>query len=153
MSAMKAGLSIAGSISSGAISGANTINTFANARKGSGITNFNSASEGLNVAINNFGFRVYQEAIQEEYARQIDTYFTRFGYTVEDLVEPNIVGRPIFNYLEISGSEEIGEQNNYNNISVNANDMQIINNACRKGVTIWHNHSNLGNYNLDNSIV
>lgn len=31
--------------------------------------------------------------------------------------------------------------------------MDIINNACRRGVTIWHNHDNIGNYNLDNTIV
>ena len=31
--------------------------------------------------------------------------------------------------------------------------MSEINNACRKGVTIWHNHDNVGNYSLDNSII
>jgi len=31
--------------------------------------------------------------------------------------------------------------------------MEEINNACRKGVTIWHNHANIGNYNLSNNIA
>ena len=31
--------------------------------------------------------------------------------------------------------------------------MDIINNVARNGVTIWHNHDNIGNYNLDNPIV
>ena len=31
--------------------------------------------------------------------------------------------------------------------------MEIINNACRRGVTIWHNHANVGNFSLDNKII
>ena len=31
--------------------------------------------------------------------------------------------------------------------------MDIINKICRNGVTIWHNHANIGNYSLNNSIV
>ena len=31
--------------------------------------------------------------------------------------------------------------------------MDTINNACRRGVTTWHNHANVGNYALDNIIV
>ena len=142
-------ISAATSMSQNAVS---TLASIDDARKQANQIHGNINTNGIKVATNNFGFVYSLETIRKEYARQIDNYFTRFGYTIEDLVEPNIVGRPIFNYLEIGGSEEIGEQNNYNNISVNANDMQIINNACRKGVTIWHNHSNIGNFNLDNSI-
>ena len=76
----------------------------------------------------------------------IDDYFTRFGYKINNLELPNIVGRRNWNYLEIGQSENIGYG------SVPSSYMEEINNACRKGVTIWHNHSNIGNYNLDNSI-
>lgn len=31
--------------------------------------------------------------------------------------------------------------------------MEELNSACRKGVTIWHNHSNIGNYNVQNDII
>ena len=31
--------------------------------------------------------------------------------------------------------------------------METINSACRKGVTIWHDHSKLGDYNLPNNIL
>jgi hypothetical protein len=30
--------------------------------------------------------------------------------------------------------------------------MNVINTACQNGVTIWHNHTNIGNYNLNNSL-
>ena len=50
-------------------------------------------------------------------------------------------------YVEIGKNESIGFG------SVPTSYMEEINNACRKGVTIWHNHDNIGNYSLDNSIV
>lgn len=31
--------------------------------------------------------------------------------------------------------------------------MDIINDAYKCGITIWHNHTNIGNYSLDNSII
>lgn len=150
--AISAGYTIASSSAGALSSSTSTLASIIDARKQANQIHGNINTNGIKVATNNFGFVYSLETIKQEYARQIDNYFTRFGYTIEDLVEPNITGRPIFNYLEIGGSEEIGEQNNHNNISINSNDMQIINNACRKGVTIWHNHANIGNFNLDNSI-
>ena len=77
----------------------------------------------------------------------IDNYFTRFGYKVNVLKVPNITGRTYWNYVEIGASEDIG----YGDVP--SNYMEVINNACRRGVTIWHNHANLGNYSLNNTIV
>ena len=82
--------------------------------------------------------------VKTEYLRIIDEYFTRYGYKVNRLKKPNITGRPIFNYVEIASNDEIGTG------TVPAQFMEEINNACRRGVTIWHNHSNIGNYNLHN---
>ena len=82
-----------------------------------------------------------------EYLKIIDDYFTRFGYAINKIELPNITGRKYWNYVEIGASEEIGYG------EVPSKFMDIINNACRKGVTIWHNHANLGNYNLDNNII
>jgi hypothetical protein len=94
---------------------------------------------------NKFSFR--QMRAKTEYMKIIDDYFTRFGYAVRQLEEPNITGRTYWNYIEIGSSEEIGYG------EVPAKFMDIINNACRKGVTIWHNHTNIGNYNLNNTII
>ena len=58
-----------------------------------------------------------------------------------------MTGRKNWNYVEIGSSEEIG----YGEVPKKF--MDIINNACRRGVTIWHNHENLGNFSVDNSIV
>ena len=60
---------------------------------------------------------------------------------------PNITGRRYWNYVEIGASEEIRTG------KVQSKFMETINNACRRGVTIWHNHANVGNYSLNNTIV
>ena len=92
-------------------------------------------------------FFFYKMSIRDTYARQIDDFFTRFGYKINRLKRPNITGRTYWNYVEIGQSEEIG----YGNIPTQF--MQTINNACRKGVTIWHSHASLGDYSLSNTIV
>ena len=85
--------------------------------------------------------------VKTENLKIIDDYFTRFGYAIKKLEVPNITGRQYWNYVEIGAQEEIG----YGEVPTKY--MDIINNACRRGVTIWHNHANVGNYNLNNTII
>lgn len=92
-------------------------------------------------------FKFINMRVKNENLKVIDDYFTRFGYSTNRVKEPNITGRQNFNYIEIGQSEEIGYG------EVPASFMNDINNACRKGVTIWHNHNNLGNYNIENNII
>lgn len=94
---------------------------------------------------NMFSFR--QMRVKTEYLKIIDDYFTRFGYAIKSLELPNITGRKYWNYVEIGASEEIGYG------EVPSKYMDIINNAFRRGVTIWHNHANVGNYSLNNTII
>jgi hypothetical protein len=92
-------------------------------------------------------FVIYHMRAKTEYLKIIDDYFTRFGYAIKKLEMPNIVGRKYWNYVEIGASEEIGYGDVPNKF------MEIINNACRRGITIWHNHANVGNYSLNNEII
>lgn len=92
-------------------------------------------------------FKIMHMRPKKEYLEVIDDYFTRYGYQINRVKIPNITGRKIFNYIEIGSTDAIG------NGSVPAKFMDIINKSCRKGITIWHNHSNIGNYSLDNSII
>lgn len=94
---------------------------------------------------NTFSFRCMR--VKTENLKIIDDYFSRFGYATNRVKIPNITGRQNFNYIEIGSSEEIGYG------EVPAKYMDTINNACRRGVTIWHNHANVGNYSLNNTIV
>ncbi len=97
-------------------------------------------------ASNKNNFHFYKMSIKQEYAKIIDDYFTRYGYKINRLKTPNITGRNIFNYIQIGADEVVGSGTLSNAY------MDVINNICRSGVTIWHNHSNMYNYNLDNSI-
>lgn len=144
-----AGQMVSGDVVSGATSVANTI--------GNTIGAFYSASLLPNVAQGgnngdiNFSagtntFMLYQMRPKTEYLQIIDDFFTRFGYKINKIESPNIVGRSSWNYVEIGQNECIGYG------SVPTVFMKEINQACRTGVTIWHNHSSIGNYNLDNSI-
>ena len=89
-------------------------------------------------------FHIYRMTINREYAERIDKYFTKYGYRTNKLKVPNVTGRPVFNYIQIAGDETIGFG------SIPSKYFDIINKACRNGVTIWHNHANIGNYNLNN---
>lgn len=97
--------------------------------------------------INENCFYYYKMTIKEEYAKIIDSYFDKFGYKVNELKYPNLSGRKYWNYVKIGGSEVIG----YGNIPADA--MSTINKIMRNGTTIWHNHSNIGDYNLENTII
>lgn len=92
-------------------------------------------------------FSIHHMRAKTEYLKIIDDYFTRFGYQINRVKKPNIFGRQYWNYIEIGQNEDIG----YGEVPPKY--MEIINNACRKGITIWHNHNNIGNYNLDNKII
>lgn len=94
-------------------------------------------------------FRIKKMSIKQEFARIIDDYFDRLGYKTNRIKVPNQTGRTYWNYVQIGDKECIGYSNNQA-ISVPANAMSNINNMYRRGITIWHNHSNLGNYSLNN---
>ena len=117
------------------------------ASMGSNTAQGNANAGDVSFSQNLIRFKIMHMRAKTEYLKIIDDYFTRFGYKINRLKVPNITGRTYWNYVEIAPNEEIGEGD------VPANYMEIINNACQKGVTIWHNHANIGNYNLNNTIV
>ena len=105
----------------------------------------NTADVNFSSGINTFVF--HRMRCKTEYLLRIDDFFTRFGYKIDRVKNANLTGRSIFNYVEIGSNESIGQG------TLPSQAMETINNAFRKGVTIWHNHANIGNYNLDNSII
>lgn len=110
----------------------------------------NSADVVVASGMNTFHF--YKMSVKAEFARSIDDYFTKYGYSINRIKRPNITGRQYYNYVQIGDSENIG-YSSISNKSTPAKSMEIINNIFRNGVTIWHNHANLGNYALNNTIV
>lgn len=94
---------------------------------------------------NCFTFR--EMRAKTEYLKIIDSFFDRFGYKISKIDTVNLSGRRNWNYVEIGSNETIG------NGDVPSSYMEIINNAFRRGVTIWHNHDNIGDYSLNNDIL
>lgn len=101
----------------------------------------------VNFSANLTNFSIKRFRPKTEFLRCIDDYFTRFGYKINRVKTPNLTGRRNFNYIEISSSDEIGTGNVPNKY------WQEINSLCRRGVTIWHNHNNIGNYSVNNDII
>lgn len=137
---------IAGAVMTTASTIGNTIGQF---RQASLLPNINGGQANGDViwSCNRNVFSFRQMRAKTEYLKIIDDYFTRFGYAIRKLEVPNITGRKYWNYIEIGSNEEIGYG------EVPSKFMDTINNACRRGVTVWHNHANIGNYNLNNNIV
>lgn len=82
-------------------------------------------------------------SVMKHVARQIDDFFTVFGYAVNRMKIPAIDNRPHWNYVKTNGMVITG--------SVPAQDEKKICSIYDNGVTFWKNGSEVGNYSLDNS--
>ena len=103
----------------------------------------------ITYAYNQMSPRYYKMSIRREMAEKIDDWFTRFGYKTNRIKLPNQTGRENFNFVQIGNTENIG----YSVYGVPSEAMNYINSLYRRGLTLWHNHTNLGNYNVSNNIV
>lgn len=93
----------------------------------------------------NFGY--YQLSCKYEYAKICDEYLSRFGYRVNEVKTPNLLSRTQFNFIKVGGNDELISGN------IPASDLEEINNIFRKGVTIFHDYDNFGNYTINNPIA
>lgn len=112
----------------------------------------NTNSGDINTSAGRNTFTYTSVSIKSEYAARIDQYFTRYGYSTNQLKTPNITGRANWNYVQIAAGETIGYSKN-TGFSVPAEAMDRINSDYQSGVTVWHNHENIGNFDLTNAIV
>lgn len=103
-----------------------------------------SAGTGNTFAYGQLDFHFYNAHITADFARQIDDYFTMFGYAVHKVKMPNFRGRPSFNYVKTRDICLVG--------SVPFDDMAKIKSIFDKGVTFWHGDF-VGDYARDNKPV
>ena len=101
---------------------------------------------------NQLTFHLYKKTIKEEIARTIDDYFSMFGYKTNRLKVANQLGRSNWNYVQIGPNETIGYQKD-NVLAVPPADLDNINKLYQRGITLWHNHTTLGDYTQNNNIV
>ena len=107
----------------------------------------NTNSGDVNYANNETTFTMYQMSIKEEYAKIIDGYFSRFGYQINEIKAPTLHNRTQFDFIKVGGNDNLISG------QIPSNDLDEINAICRRGVTIFHNITNFGNYTIDNPIV
>lgn len=137
---------VKGDVSRASTNIANLIGSFVGADLQPSITGGQNCGDVNFSAMENV-FALHYMRAKDEYMKIIDDYFTKFGYKINKLKIPNITGRQYWNYVEIAEGEIIG----YGEIPSLA--LEEINKIFYNGTTIWHNHANIGNYNLENSIV
>lgn len=87
----------------------------------------------------------YEMSVRKEVAQRIDAYFSMFGYKVNAVKTPNIIGRTNWNYVKTI--------NCYIQADIPQEDLQEIENMFNNGVTIWHNPATFMDYSQSNSIV
>ena len=92
-------------------------------------------------------FVLFQMSCRYDNAKRCDDYLSRFGYKVNEIKTPNLNSRQVFNYIKVGGKDELITGD------IPASDLEEINNIFRKGVTIFHNYSNFGDYTINNPIV
>ena len=90
-------------------------------------------------------FFIQRKTIKAEYARRIDEFFTLYGYKTNRVKVPNLTGRPQWNYVKTIDVNLIG--------GLPQTDMPKLKNIFDKGVTVWHNETNIGNYEMANGVA
>ena len=108
----------------------------------------NTASIDQALGLMGFDFKHY--SVDYEEARNMDHFLSMFGYSTRRVKIPNISGRQYWNYIKIIGVLGHG--------GIPQDALNDINTIARSGVTIWHDHEYIGNYqigddDLDNPIV
>lgn len=83
-------------------------------------------------------FRVMFQRVCFEQFKQIDNYFDKFGYAINDFKAVNYNNRSNFDYIETSQVVIDGD--------VPEDDMDTIKNIFNSGVRIWHDTSTFLNY-------
>lgn len=137
----------------GAISGVNTIinnfNTYYKASIAADIIKGNIKSGNVNVANYKFGFYGGRCSVTYDYARVIDSFFTRYGYAIRQTITPIRNNRSKWTYIKTVDCEIRG--------NIPADDKVQICNIHDKGITYWVYSANIdneiGDFSLTNSTL
>lgn len=110
----------------------------------------NSARGNINGGDINFAqdentFFFYKKSIKREYAKIIDDFLTMYGYKVNEVKIPNILGRKYFNFVK---TVEANVESNVVPEKYLNEYKQMLNN----GITFWHDPNHFLDYSVNNTI-
>lgn len=106
--------------------------------------NLNSGDVTFSMGMNQFV--LYQMSCRYEYAKICDDYLSRYGYKVNEIKQPNLKSRTKFNFIKVGGLDDLVDGD------IPAVALSEINDIFRKGVTIFHDYTNFGDYTVTNNI-
>lgn len=104
---------------------------------------------------------VYRESIDSETAETIDNFFTYYGYAVKKVKQPGVYNRHYWQYIKTCGcnlhnadgySDHVNENVNYST-GMNAADMETLEKIFDRGITLWNQDVQIGDYTLDNGTL
>jgi hypothetical protein len=82
---------------------------------------------------------------RREYAVMIDSFFSMFGYKVNEVKVPNITGRSNWNFVKTKQCNVLG--------NIPQEDLDEIKAMFDSGITIWHKTAYFLDYSQNNPIV
>lgn len=89
--------------------------------------------------------RIKVKCLTESYLKQVDDFFTTYGYALNVVAVPNIHARKEFTFIKTKDCVVRGD------IPVDA--IRTICKCFDSGITWWVNGENVGNYEVDNSVL
>jgi hypothetical protein len=98
------------------------------------------------------GVRVQKVQVKAAIARQIDDFFSTFGYAVNKVKTPNLTGNDNYNYVKTIGSAPKSLKKTASPMvtdgghGTTADALSIIESCFDNGITFWHTTSNFGSY-------
>lgn len=95
-------------------------------------------SGSLLAAYNALGIYIIQVCQPAEYLQKADNFFTRYGYRTDTLKTPNLSGNYHQNYIQVADELVNG--------TLPSSAAETLNNAARRGMTIWHSLDYIGDY-------
>lgn len=104
---------------------------------------YGSSTGNITLSMHDMRFSASRWHLRDQRIREIDQYFSMFGYATNKVKVPTLVSRPHWNYIQTIDANVKG--------NMPADDRELIKGLFEKGVRFWHNGSELGNYELDNS--
>ena len=110
---------------------------------------YQTENDVINVGTNRYYFAFYTIGLTPEYARKIDSFFTKYGYAVNELKVPNLqrssTKRLNWNYLKVKNCMLHG--------TLPADVEDHLERIYEKGITFWNYNVTVGDYSIANPIV
>ena len=103
----------------------------------------------INLLCDRFGYCWYDIGVTGEMAEIIDNYFSMYGYAVNSVKTPNIIGnqrRSVWNYIKMGDC--VMDSN-----ELPASAEEEISNIYKNGITFWEDITQVGNYSLNNTDI